>query len=260
MKKLLLSIALLTLFLSVSAQEPVPEMKHVSYEPLVFEVNSGIVFDFDNDSVLDLEMTINTWNYELAFALVSTFFNGTSWSQTPWNAKAFHYGDTLLNSTTPWSILTRRFAPGEVCVDGPFYAGIRKPVDGGYCYGWISYSFDIDEAHLDDCWLILHEYVYCNVPNYPLRIGQTSFNWNMEENQADVFASIYPNPAKHRLSIEGNNLRDAELFSMTGQRLATGQFEGGSITMDLTDLSPGLYLVRITDEDGRNSIQKLVKE
>ncbi|NPA43384.1 MAG: T9SS type A sorting domain-containing protein [Chlorobi bacterium] len=69
---------------------------------------------------------------------------------------------------------------------------------------------------------------------------------------------IYPNPADDVLFIEGTNARpvSATVFSITGNRT---QARFGNGRVDLSELAPGLYILRITDRDGRQWSVKFLK-
>ena len=59
-------------------------------------------------------------------------------------------------------------------------------------------------------------------------------------------ATVYPNPVKDRLSIKAEKLNEVAVFNMTGALvLSTRESE-----IDMTDLTEGVYLVRIVCENG----------
>lgn len=140
----------------------------------------------------------------------------------------------------------------------------RHEVDEGYCYGWIEYTVhfygnapDYGAAHVD---LIMHQMAYCTIPNYPLRVGQTGFDWSIGEMGSDSFATIHPNPANATITVIGERLRQIEATNMLGQRVATHQIDGTQATIDISALPAGIYIVGITDENGKRCVQKVMKE
>ena len=104
----------------------------------------------------------------------------------------------------------------------------------------------------------MHEMAYCTIPNYPFMAGQTSFVWGTEENEAT--ATIHPNPTTGLVTITGKDLKQAEVLSTLGQHVAIAQGKGETLQIDIANLPTGIYFVRVTDEDGRKCIRKVVKE
>ena len=101
---------------------------------------------------------------------------------------------------------------------------------------------------------------YCTIPNYPLCVGQTDFTWDLQENMTTVQATVYPNPTTGLVTITGQDLKQAEVFNTLGQRVATAKGEGERMTVDISALPAGVYMVNITDKDGRKCVKKVVKE
>ena len=103
------------------------------------------------------------------------------------------------------------------------------------------------------------DYAYCTRPNYPLRAGQTSFEWSAEE-YTTAFATIHPNPTNGLVAIAGENLKAAEAFNALGQRVATATGKGEQLQIDLSGLPAGVYFVNVTNDEGRKCVRKVVKE
>ncbi len=70
--------------------------------------------------------------------------------------------------------------------------------------------------------------------------------------------AIYPNPVKTNLFIKGSS-QDAEItiFDMTGKKVISKQLNNG--TVNTSDLTKGIYMIRIVDKNGVTS-KKLVKD
>jgi len=78
----------------------------------------------------------------------------------------------------------------------------------------------------------------------------------VEEDRAQFI--IYPNPAKNRLFIEGDEaVKSIEIFDWSGRSVANNQ---GQNSISVSGLGAGLYLCRIVDEMGRVGVRKVVKE
>lgn len=147
---------------------------------------------------------------------------------------------------------------------------IRHLTDNGYCYGWMKVSYGVEwwedkgkgqeSGWHSKGYLILDSQCYCTIPDYPLRWGQTEISTGVGENSEGVFA-VYPNPAKQSVTLIGQQIAEARLYSVTGQLVATKPGNGTeSLTMDVSGLPSGLYFVTAIGEDGSRSVLKVVKE
>ena len=144
------------------------------------------------------------------------------------------------------------------------YFGLRYLVESGYCYGWIHLSVKLYEpapvigaSRID---LAIHEMAYCTVPNYPLRAGQTSFDWDPTEENTMVRVIVQPNPTTDKITVQGENLRLVEVYDVQGQKVATTQASGNSVSIDLCGQPAGIYLISITNEEGKRCVKKVIKE
>jgi hypothetical protein len=74
---------------------------------------------------------------------------------------------------------------------------------------------------------------------------------------------LYPNPATSILTISAEELifRKWELFDSYGRLLRhSGRLQHNSVEIKVSDLSSGLYFVRITDENNHITVKKFVKK
>ena len=275
MKKIEILMIVLTFSLNCFAQEggiiyegnPSPNTFCVNYPP------GGRNIDFDGDSISDFQaiVTFYKWIHVEAFPLDSWQFYHTK--DFYGNIVSLSVGDTLMTLPAekwkngpedPWGTLDgpRIYVWEGVSVDSTI-AAVRKPVEDGFCYGWIRFTVIGDTPSStppNNTTLIIHDYAYCTIPNYPLRAGQTDLNWGVEED-SEPFVAIHPNPANVSFTITGAQLAEARLYSVTGQLVATKQGNGTeSLTMDISDLPSGLYFVTAIGKDGQKCVRKVVKQ
>ena len=72
---------------------------------------------------------------------------------------------------------------------------------------------------------------------------------SVDENEASpIQISVYPNPAKDYVKIEGAEAAEVQVYNAVGQMVKTIQ---GSNEINVSGLAEGVYLLRITDVDGK---------
>gem|GEM_PF-6543435 len=75
---------------------------------------------------------------------------------------------------------------------------------------------------------------------------------------------VYPNPAHEVLYLSLNLLHDriskAEMYNLQGKLMATLRPEIQLVTLDVSDLKPGMYILKVTTEKGIVITKKVVKE
>ncbi len=83
-----------------------------------------------------------------------------------------------------------------------------------------------------------------------------------EENEFSASVKLFPNPASGYVNISSDTRDEIRfaLYSITGTLVAEETSFMGSAKLDLGSVTPGIYLVRFTDEDGNSRIEKLVIE
>jgi photosystem II stability/assembly factor-like uncharacterized protein len=74
---------------------------------------------------------------------------------------------------------------------------------------------------------------------------------------------LFPNPASAKLTVSGNlnAIQSIEIFNIPGEKIFWKQFsvDRKEITMDVSDLNPGLYFVKVQTETG-TTVQKFIKQ
>lgn len=69
---------------------------------------------------------------------------------------------------------------------------------------------------------------------------------------------VYPNPANQVINIESiDNITQAQIFNLEGKELLRQE---NTRQVDVSNLSKGFYLLKLYDEKGRYSVQKIIKE
>ncbi len=82
----------------------------------------------------------------------------------------------------------------------------------------------------------------------------------MQESQHDL--QIYPNPFNENLNIiqsgTGKEISKIEMYNIIGVRIANLNISQSSL--DMSQLPSGTYLIRVEYQDGRQAVQKIVKQ
>ena len=258
-KNYLLTIILAFSLLGLNAQEEaiihhVPDTCHVFTGPYG---EIAAFFDIDGNGSNDLAFQsfqgdmYSTWLNAVVFA---------DWQMTM-EDPAFPYQDSVqLDTLQYWDVNVSTFIP-IINPGAPSYITkkicLRRKVGDDHYYAWVKTDGGWNHRSVYAC---VEEFAYCTIPNYPLRWGQTSLNTGIDESESTDFATIHPNPTTGLVTITGQDLKTAEVFNTLGQQMATATGKGETMQIDLSKLPAGVYFVRITDEEGRKCIRKVVKE
>ncbi len=99
------------------------------------------------------------------------------------------------------------------------------------------------------------------------RIRKVAFNpscnptLNMSSINIPKEVFVYPNPTNNELYIENVQLNSAyKLHNMQGAVMLQGMLPHGSNTIPLRSLPPSMYVLQVTDSDGRRTVHKIMKE
>jgi hypothetical protein len=70
--------------------------------------------------------------------------------------------------------------------------------------------------------------------------------------------SVYPNPVENQFVINnGEQIARIELFQMDGKQIKSVIYNGS--TVDISDLSSGIYMLKLVDKNNQTSVKKIVK-
>lgn len=97
---------------------------------------------------------------------------------------------------------------------------------------------------------------------YTLNVARTSASIADNRN-AELNYTLYPNPTKDKLSITSSDpteIRTVEVMDMNGKVLSTHQLSGSNAVIDVSDVSTGIYFVKIVSETEKVTQMKFIKE
>ena len=83
-----------------------------------------------------------------------------------------------------------------------------------------------------------------------------NFEYNdIDENTSNVF-SIYPNPAHKSIIVNSlSSVKEYKIFNASGQILMTGFFNDNQSSIDISNLSAGIYFLKIEEKTARFVIE-----
>ncbi|MEP5131761.1 T9SS type A sorting domain-containing protein, partial [Nonlabens ulvanivorans] len=82
---------------------------------------------------------------------------------------------------------------------------------------------------------------------------------NQTVNTSEI--QIFPNPTSDYLGITASEeLESVEIFNMDGKSVLSKSLQTNSAHIDLTDLFPGLYIVKVDNLTGSTQVFKVIKK
>ena len=203
--------------------------------------------------------TRSVYEYDAENNLVSLVYYGHPSNSQAWtNTEKYEYTYDANNNCT--SYLRYYYNSGNWHFD--------------YGYG-MTYdpTVDIEQiAGLDRFWDALWEEMMVYAPVYSklqqltlLENGEPDYlmdfhysGFNSIDDSTENHLAVWPNPATETVYIEGSEVAEMQVYNALGQMVKTVR---GTNEIDLSGLVNGVYLLRVTDADGKNHVARVaVKE
>ena len=194
-------------------------------------------FNVNMYSVGTVEFALQTDNFgsdtswQLTDAVGNVLYNGSNYSSNQSYSQSF----TLAGGCYVFTI-NDSFGDGICCASGngsySLSTGGNVIIEGGDFETSESVTFSLN-------------------PN--LAVTQPAFK--------DAF-KVYPNPSSGIFNIIVNDASaiNYQLYNMLGQTVAGGKFAAGESKFDITSAANGIYMLQVTDANGKTANFKLVKE
>jgi hypothetical protein len=135
------------------------------------------------------------------------------------------------------------------------YLALKLIVGTNTFFGWA--RFDVLESSSS---FTIKDYAFESTPNTCIQAGQISLGLNENLNKNDF--SIFPNPCISSTTLNTNtNLNNASItiYNAAGQALREMKnLSGHTISLNLENLSNGIYFIRLKEENKIISIKKLI--
>ena len=81
---------------------------------------------------------------------------------------------------------------------------------------------------------------------------------DIEENEV-VSTTVFPNPVRNQLTLQGESLRHVTIYSITGMKLQELDTQGDRVSINMEQLPSGLYLLNIQSDEGYRTV-KVMKQ
>ena len=81
---------------------------------------------------------------------------------------------------------------------------------------------------------------------------------SVAENQENVY-NIYPNPTNGNITICGEEIDMVEVYNICGQKVMSVKANSNNVNVNMSELTTGVYMVKITDKNGNETVNKVVK-
>ena len=259
--KILLAILCICFSINLYSQEG--EIIYTDFEPdsVIILSYSSYPFDVNYDCIPDFEFIeagTSGGNYYLFQVLSDALYN--------FKVKKISIDDTIPLSdhtwqTSDWRIFMNTFSGNY----RDYNVGIRQPIGGSnYCYAWIRLNFYYDQV-VEKYKVSLYDMAYCTVPNYPLRVGQKSFDdTSISDTSESKDYVLFPSPANDKITLKFNNHyynttdNEIKIYGIDGRLLKTQNSDFDNI--DISNLSSGVYIMKIYLGNGESYTEKFVKE
>jgi hypothetical protein len=127
--------------------------------------------------------------------------------------------------------------------DADHYLGFRFPIAGDTAYAWMHISFSTEWSELN---LVIDDFAYYSIESGDHEVNGLSF-------------SVYPNPFTNQIKIQSSLPNySIEVFNILGNRVYQMDNQQENSEIDLGNLSPGIYFLKLESGDKRYT-QKLTK-
>ncbi|MBW1298389.1 S8 family serine peptidase [Aquimarina litoralis] len=75
----------------------------------------------------------------------------------------------------------------------------------------------------------------------------------------EISFSVFPNPAKDKVTLQLPTSGTVNVYNISGVKIASQQSISNELTIKIDSYADGLYLIEFMDEDGKQIIEKIVK-
>ena len=222
---------------------PMPEESTIAASEILYWVGEG-----SKQVVMAVNWadTALAWGYRFNGAKsVSDMLNDIAAADPRFSIEIGEHGlDDIVFVVAPGDTLRKQaYSYWESKNNGVMDAGMGQPLNDGDFEKWAEPAAGIvvDSTYWEAYSYWSYTYVY-TMEIHPVSVPQTE---NINSIDA-VSINVYPNPASHMVTISGaNDNSEAVLYDMLGSTVATYKVNGTESKIDLSNVTNGVYLLRI---------------
>lgn len=121
---------------------------------------------------------------------------------------------------------------------------------------------DISDLQSDLYYVQIEHYTGVGIQPIVKAAKETNLAVNDERLKEDLAFSVYPNPAQDKITIEGEHFASnsvVTILDLQGRQVQSSTLNASKSTLDISNLTQGVYFVRIEDAD-KIGVQQLIKK
>ena len=98
---------------------------------------------------------------------------------------------------------------------------------------------------------------FVDYPDFAEMIWDPS--WSVDEMEYAVLVNVWPNPATTTVNIKGENLSAVYMYNVMGQLvLSLDVTDDEQYSVDVSNLTGGIYLMNVINQNGGSVLKKVV--
>ena len=119
---------------------------------------------------------------------------------------------------------------------------------------WEYYTYEIDLPKGENVLRLDMSAGWCALDFFDI------YNANSIDDPRIEVLTLYPNPMSNTVSIDAPNSGALEIAGMNGQKVLEQKVSKGKSALDISHVSPGIYMVKFTDNTGKILRNRIVKK
>lgn len=260
------------------------EVVYQEWEDGAWENETKEVYTYNGDitTVLYWDWNGNNWSSDELWTytrtgntieLVMQYMQGGAWQNEEKCTYTLDFDDNILEILVEFWVNNTMWEFHQKNVyhyNGGVYTSMTVEVDNGLVVQQYDYSYEDGNATHGECkiWTggsqlvpgdgeieMAYGFNYDKKTFYGSVVEMTYFDvTQVDENVQAANFKVYPVPAENEIQIQAEGFQKAEIYSLTGQKL----MESLQDRMNVSELSSGLYIIKVYDLEGNCATQRFV--
>ncbi|MBS1778225.1 MAG: T9SS type A sorting domain-containing protein [Bacteroidetes bacterium] len=207
-----------------------------------FSIPKDTVIGYANDDGIELHNNITNTGSVAANVSWKIFYNNLPSAPSKWNTSFGLCDNKTCYSNGILSGSTQTTSAIDAGTAGDFHVAYGE-LSGVTTYGPYYISVEITQGNQVDTTVFV-------INKFPTGIKN--------QNNAGTSANVYPIPATNELNVAftGLNIKSLCIYNLIGNNVITREITGNSAKIDLSNISSGIYFLRLNDEHGLSLITR----